>query len=129
MKLHCLITLYFCLNCFSAGQYYQSSFNWRDSLPISMLTIMCHILFATPIYMILMWISLFGYIYHELDKIFQVSFYLYYVFTKKFDNLPIDKLRDIWQINKKHNTNSLKDRIYRHGAALLFKRNNKYKGE
>lgn len=124
-----LVNAYFMVNMFIAGFYYcelkRDIRTIRDYFWL-VIVLLIAALFALPIYILhdILYLSIKR-VCIAIDNRFQISFLFAFYFTKEFDKLEKYKLERIGRICENHfNKNTIHDRIYRHCARMIFKRNN-----
>lgn len=122
--IYTLITLYLCIACFSAGMSWDDTDNYPLGWRIFIMGLYILIL-PTVALLGIIWKAI-TWAFRPIDNYFQISFYLsFHIFgRKKWLGMDKNHLQGIYQLTKeKRNSNSIRDRIYRHAAGLMFKRN------
>lgn len=123
-----LIYIYFIINAFIAGSQHNENISWARTKSEVISTWIKNVLyfgFAIPYYVGVVLIVLLKLIYKPIDNYFQLHFIFTYYFTKNWDNVTDRTLQDIANAVKNvRNTGSIRDRIYRHFANILFKSKN-----
>lgn len=127
MILKLAILLYFCINCFITGYYTCDVFKYGNKnrgttfkIFQLLLSLLFGALFAASIGTGL----ILKVICYRIDGFLQLSFFYYYFFTKKWQDLTVKELEFVKKALSKRTTNSIKNRIYKYCANLVFKRNN-----
>ncbi len=122
--LNILITIYLCIGSFIAGAAWEDTdqlpFRWRTFIVFLHVSFLPLVSFLGIVWKGIVWLV------KPIDNYFQISFYLsFYIFnTDSWIEMEKTHLQNIYQIIKsKRNTNSLKDKIYRHAASKMFQKN------
>lgn len=120
-----LIYIYFIINTFIAGYQHNENISWsKDKVDVFVTWIKTGLYtgFAIPYYITIALILVLKLLYKPIDHYFQLHFIFTYYFTNKWDSVTDRTLKDIAKaVKEKRNTKSLRDRIYRHFANILFR--------
>ena len=129
MTLKTILQIYFGFNMFFSGYYVASNIDWATDyyrriklyvLTFGLLTFGCLYFFLQLIMVI------FTIIYQTLNVQLQLGFWLSFLFTKKFSNLPKERLLEINSMaEEKKLSKKLKDKTYVYGVKKLNKRANR----
>ena len=125
-----LLLIYISINSFIAGYNYADDFKFRNDRRgklLSLTWIFLSLLFGTLIYGIIIIYALINRLLSFINEFFQIRFLFTFYFTKKWDNLEEDKVKEINDFANKKDKNKLKDRIYIYCVNLLNKRLEKNK--
>ncbi len=122
--IYILTIIYFIISSFTAGM----EWDWSDDKKMwyRITVTIFHILLYPVFKFIFLAIKLTAWLLSPINTYFQLGFYWNWYFNRKqyidIDTTLLSNIHLKIQHDKK--TNSLGDRIYRHGASLLFKLNN-----
>lgn len=114
-----LLEIYFGLNLFIAGIDYGSR-DSSDSRLVIILATVINLLFSIIIY-ILQYIVVF---IKWIVNLFQLNFFFKFLFTKKFNNLSQEKLKEMNNWGEHWKKKTLTNRLRRLSVKLVNKRNN-----
>lgn len=125
-----ILIIYIAINSFIAGFNYANDFLHRNDTKgkiLSLTWILISLLFGTIIYgVLIIWAFISGLI-KFLNEFFQIRFLFTFYFTKKWDNLEEEKVKDINNFASKKDKTKLRNRIYIYCVNLLNKRLEKNK--
>lgn len=117
-----------CANFFFAGYYFSKNYKWADTVTerfYCILWCLGTMIFGCAYIIISFLLSILFCFFKDIDRLFQVSFWFAYFFTRKYYNLEKRKLEKINRIAINiRNTKNIKDKIYRYCTTLVNKRNN-----
>lgn len=122
------LLIYCCINCFLAGHSLAKYEIWTNSKRewiVNIFWLILIFLFGIIIVLIeFLWMGVKK-AWNALDGYFQISFWFTWRFSKKWYSLSKEQLAQINRIStNRHNSKSLKDRIYRRCTEMINKRNN-----
>ena len=125
-----LLIIYISINSFIVGFNYANDFLHRNDTRgkiLSLTWILISLLFGTIIYgVLIIWAFISGLI-KFLNEFFQIRFLFTFYFTKKWDSLEEDKVKEINNFANKKDKTKLRNRIYIYCVNLLNKRLEKNK--
>ena len=118
-----LIT-YFLVNFFLVGGYFFSRVNEvshkRQAVSLNIATLLLLVI-ATPMAILS---QIYYVVIKRVDEIFQITFFLKFLFTNRYDNMEEYILKRFNRLASAKNKDKLSDRIYIYGVRLMNKRNN-----
>ena len=119
--------IYLGINLFLAGYYFADTYTWSSNRLKTILSCIGIALFGCILIVMYLLAILFLKVFSYPLRYFQVIFFIEYIFTKKWHNLPKYKLEKVTKymesmVEKQGNT--LRVRILLYCTKLINKRNN-----
>ena len=123
-----LIYIYFLLNMFFAGYYLSDNYRWSSDLQEKVKVIFFTLgtsLFGVSYISVMIIIASLQLIFEWMNIQTQITFWFQFYFTKKWDNLEEEVLKEINRFSyKKKFSNKLKDKVYYLTVQKMNERNN-----
>ena len=128
MNLRTLLEIYFAFNLSFSGFYLASQLDWART-PYEKFKVFIYylgfLIFGCLYYFFLFIIGVFTMLWDCSNIQFQSGFWLAFLFTRKYYNLPIDRLEKInLSAYKKIDSKKIKDRIFVYSVKKINSRNN-----
>ena len=122
------IYIYFLLNMFFAGYYLSDNYRWASDLQEKVKVIfftLCMSLFGVTYILVSIFIAIFELVFEWINIQTNITFWIQFYFTKKWNNLDEGVLERINKFAYKHRlSDKFKDKVYRLSVKKMNERNN-----
>lgn len=121
------IIIYFGVNLFGAGCYLGDNYKWSQTQHEKTLCILGSVLILVVGLPWLILAIIWGFCvkwFNELNMIFQLTFWIPFFFTKRYNNLKKSKLEALNKAAMQKSQITLKGKIFKYCVGLINTRNN-----